>query len=66
MALQKSGVEPYEAMVIENAPLGVRSAVAAGIFTIGVNTGILKPEEILREGAAVVFPNMKAVIKALC
>jgi HAD superfamily hydrolase (TIGR01509 family) len=65
MALQRAGVEPYEAAVIENAPLGVRSAVAAGILTVGVNTGILKPEEMLKEGAAVVFPNMRAVIEAL-
>lgn len=45
-ALQKSGVAPNEAFVVENAPLGVESSVAAGLFTVAVNTGILTPEEL--------------------
>lgn len=32
--LEKAGAEPWEAIVVENAPLGVRAAVAARIFTI--------------------------------
>ena len=39
--LKKFGLQPWEAIVIENAPLGVRAAVAARIFTIAVNTGPL-------------------------
>ena len=39
MALQKGGVKPNEAIVVENAPMGVQAGVAAGIFTIAVNTG---------------------------
>lgn len=58
MGLLKAGVAAGEALVIENAPLGVRSAVAAGIFTIAVNTGPL-PDKILRdEGARLLFPDM--------
>lgn len=58
--LSKSGVEASEAIVVENAPLGVQAAVSAGIFTVAVNTGPL-PESALREaGADVVFPSMKA------
>ena len=45
-ALKLSGLQPNEVFVIENAPLGVRSAVDAGIFTFAVNTGIL-PDELL-------------------
>jgi len=37
-ALQKLGVKPAEALVIENAPLGIRSAKAAGIRVIAVVT----------------------------
>ena len=32
MALKKGGFKPNEALVIENAPLGVQAGVAAGIF----------------------------------
>ncbi len=39
--LQKAGVEVHQALVIENAPLGVEAAKAAGLFTIAVNTGPL-------------------------
>jgi len=63
IALQRAKVEKWQAVVVENAPLGVRSAVAAGIFTVGVNTGILKPEELLKEGANIVVPNMKSLME---
>jgi len=62
IALSKAKVEKWQALVVENAPLGVRSAVAAGLFTIGVNTGILKPEELEKEGANLVLPNMRVLI----
>jgi beta-phosphoglucomutase len=57
--LAKAGVEPYEAMVVENAPLGVRAAVAAKIFTIAVNTGPLNDSLLLEEGADLLFPSMQ-------
>ena len=60
MGLQKAGIQASEAVVVENAPLGVEAAHAAGIFTIAVNTGPL-PDDILRQsGADVVLPDMKA------
>jgi HAD superfamily hydrolase (TIGR01509 family) len=62
MALKKGNLSSNEAIVIENAPLGVRSAVAANIFTIAVNTGILREEELLNEGANLVFPSVKELI----
>ena len=39
MGLEKAGVGADEALVVENAPLGVRAGVAAGIFTIAVTIG---------------------------
>ena len=56
--LRKCGVQPHEAIVVENAPLGVRAAVAAGIFTVAVNTGPLKDEDLLCEGANILFRRM--------
>ena len=61
MALQKAGVAPDEAIVIENAPLGVRASVAAGIFTVAVNTGPLPESALLDEGANILFPSMQAL-----
>ncbi len=62
-AWKRSGVAQEEACVIENAPLGVRSAKAAGLFTIAVNTGILTREDLLREGADLVFDNMQQLLR---
>ena len=59
--LQKVGAEPWEAIVIENAPLGVRAAVAAHIFTIAVNTGPLPDQRLRDEGANVVAKCMAEV-----
>lgn len=61
MALEKAGVEANEAIVVENAPLGVRAGVAAGIFTIAVNTGPLDDEALLAEGANLLFPTMSSL-----
>lgn len=55
MALKKSGVHPRESLVIENAPLGVESAVAAGLFTVAVNTGPLESEVLSQSGAHLVL-----------
>ncbi len=63
--LAKAGVSAEEAVVVENAPLGIRAAKAAGITTIAVNTGPLPDSMLTAEGAAVVFPSMKHVVQSL-
>ncbi len=65
MGLEKAGVAPEEAIVVENAPMGVEAAVAAGIFTIAVNTGLLPDSALTDRGAHLVFPSMKALAEAL-
>lgn len=65
MALQKSGLQPYEVMVVENAPLGVQSGVAAGLFTMAVNTGILQPEELQKAGADYLLPDMQHLLECM-
>jgi len=52
------GLQPFEALVIENAPLGVRAGIAAKIFTVAVNTGPLPREELLLAGANLIFDSM--------
>lgn len=56
--LRKCGVNPWEAIVVENAPLGVRAASAAQIFTVAVNTGPLPDEALWSQGADLLFPDM--------
>lgn len=56
--MKKAGTTPNETIVIENAPLGIRSAVAAGCHCIAVNTGPLPDNDLLDEGAELLFHNM--------
>ena len=65
MGLEKAGVCAAEAIVVENAPMGVRAAVAAGIFTIAVNTGLLPDSALTDEGAHLVFDSMRELAEAL-
>lgn len=59
MGLKKSGLKAWEAVVIENAPLGVEAAKAAGIFTIAVNTGPLEDQYLWDAGCDLLFHKMQ-------
>ena len=61
MALKKGDLNADEAVVIENAPLGVEAGHKAGIFTIAVNTGPLDGQVLLDAGADLLFPSMQAL-----
>lgn len=60
MGLEKAGIKANEAIVVENAPIGVQAGVAAGIFTVAVNTGPLDGQVLLDAGADILFPSMQA------
>ncbi len=60
LGASKAGVDPSQAIVIENAPLGVRAGKAAGAFTIAVTTGPIPREAFEKEGADMIFPSMPA------
>lgn len=64
-AWDRSKLPKMECCVIENAPLGVRSAKAAGLYTIAVNTGPLADVALWNEGADQVFPDMSALLEWL-
>lgn len=64
-AMELAGVRQNECFVIENAPLGVEAGHAAKLFTVGVNTGPLRQEELSDAGADIVFPSMTAFSEAL-
>jgi beta-phosphoglucomutase-like phosphatase (HAD superfamily) len=66
MGLKKGGnLQPNQAIVIENAPLGIEAAVAAGIFTIAVNTGPLSDAILKEAGASLVFDSMTTLLAEL-
>ena len=50
-----------QSVVIENAPLGVQAGVAAGVFTIAVNTGPLPDDVLYDAGANILYPSMQAL-----
>lgn len=65
LGLQKAGVSADEAIVVENAPLGVESAHAAGIYCIAANTGPLEDAILSQAGADIVVPGMAQAAELL-
>ena len=63
--LKKMGnLNPWEAIVVENAPLGVQASVAASIFTICVNTGHLPEQLFLEKGTDMLLGSMNELKEA--
>ncbi|MDR1380223.1 MAG: HAD-IA family hydrolase [Tannerella sp.] len=60
-ALEKGGLTADEAIVIENAPLGVEAARAAGLFTVVVNTGPLPDSILTNAGADFLLPSIETL-----
>lgn len=58
MGLKKAGVDRSQAIVIENAPLGIEAGHAAGCFVIAVNTGPLPDKVLMDSGADLLFHSM--------
>jgi len=57
-ALAKLKVRPKDAVVFENAPFGIRSAKAAGLFCLALETSL--PASYLK-GADAVFPSFRSI-----
>ena len=64
IGMKKCHVEPWETIVVENAPLGVQAAVAARCMTIAVNTGPLPDKQLADKDANLIFPTMQALSDA--
>ena len=58
IGMRHCGVNPWETIVVENAPLGVQAGNAAKAFTIGVNTGILPDEALEDAGADIILKSI--------
>lgn len=60
MGLKKAGnYAPSEGIVVENAPQGVRAGVAAGCYTVAINSGPLADSVLINEGANILFPTIR-------
>lgn len=65
MGMQMADTQPWQTIVVENAPLGVKAGVAAGCLTVAVNTGPL-PDNMLTDcGADLLFHSMEEFNEAL-
>lgn len=61
--LRKAGdLKPCEGIVVENAPLGVRSGVAAGCFTIAINSGPLPDSDLLCEKPNLLYQKLTELL----
>lgn len=56
--MKRVETEPSETIVVENAPLGILSAVRAGCYTIAVNSGPLPNSALLQSHPDLLFDTM--------
>jgi len=61
-ACEKLGVDPQDAVAVENAPYGIRSAKAAGIFCIAITT-YLPPSDL--EGADAIVNSHEEIVSVV-
>jgi len=57
-AMALADVEPWQAIVVENAPLGVQAGVAARAFTVAVTTGPIPRSAFEQARASLIMPSM--------
>ncbi|MDH5718921.1 MAG: HAD-IA family hydrolase [Spirochaetia bacterium] len=62
-AASKANIHPHNAIVIENAPLGIKAANSAGMFCLCINTGILDNKLLIESGSKAVFNNCRDLEK---
>ena len=63
--MKKCGVEPWETIVVENAPLGVMAGAASKAYTIAVNTGPLPDSALWEAGADIVLPDLRSASETI-
>lgn len=56
------GLQPWQGIVVENAPLGVHAGVAANVFTIAVNSGPLPDSALANEGCDLLYPSIMELL----
>ena len=57
LAAQRAGLEPRNCVVVEDAPVGIEAALAAGMYAVGL-VGTHPRERLLQAGAALTIERM--------
>ncbi|MGM9804197.1 MAG: HAD family hydrolase [Muribaculaceae bacterium] len=65
MGQRLAGVLPHQAIVIENAPLGVKAGHSSGSFTVAVTTGPIPQQAMSDNGANIIFSSMQQFAQQL-
>lgn len=65
VALKKTGVSAGEAIVIENSPLGLLSAKAAGLPSVALTTGLLPAKELKKYQPEWIFKDCDELLTTL-
>lgn len=61
--LRKAGnLKPWQGIVVENAPLGVRAGVAANVFTVAINSGPLPDEALAEHGCNLLYKKITELL----
>ena len=63
IGMKKSGLKINDSIVVENAPLGIVAAKAAGLFTVAINTGPLDHDVLEKAGADLVLSGSHELLK---
>lgn len=63
--MEIAGKSPCQCIVIENAPLGIKSGHDSKAFTIGVCTGPIPVKDMKEAGADILFSSMNELAEAL-
>lgn len=65
LAMEKIGSVPETSIAIDNAPIGVQAGAASGAFTIGVVTGPIPENVLMKAGADIVYSSMPELAERL-
>lgn len=63
--MEKARVQPWESIIVENAPLGVKAGNSSGAFTVAVTTGPIPREAFEEAGADIIFPSMEEFSRSI-
>jgi HAD superfamily hydrolase (TIGR01509 family) len=65
VALEKVGIDPWNAVMIGDSAFDMRSATAAGVVSVGLRSGGVGAAELLEAGAIAVYDDAAALLEDL-
>jgi HAD superfamily hydrolase (TIGR01509 family) len=65
VALEKVGIDPWNAVMLGDSAWDMRSAAAAGVVSVGLRSGGMGAAELLEAGATAVYDDAAALLEDL-